>query len=336
MPKRRIIRKSNKPLNIFVDGGDIQTPSAMDKASALSGNISAVGAGLSNMLGASMQNAQLADTSAIENSIDQAQSYVVGANNNEDLLNEWGNYSPLEGVSWTDVRGGTTGQRLGNTLGSIGSGAGAGAAIGGLPGAIIGGILGLGSAVGGWITGDTKAKKQADAYNQQIKLANAKNLASLENRAANIDTQNDLNMLANFSAYGGPINIFGSGAIDYKLAKEDLYNKQLSAMSKYKMPSMPNSFETPELAMFAKGGKIHIKKANRGKFTDYCGGKVTSECIARGKRSKSAAVRKRATFAQNARKFKHAYGGFLEGMEYDLDESIVKDLISKGYEIEYL
>ena len=88
MPKRRIIRKSNKPLNIFVDGGDIQTPSAMDKASALSGNISAVGAGLSNMLGASMQNAQLADASDIENSIDQAQSYVVGADNNEDLLSE--------------------------------------------------------------------------------------------------------------------------------------------------------------------------------------------------------------------------------------------------------
>jgi hypothetical protein len=30
---------------------------------------------------------------------------------------------------------------------------------------------------------------------------------------------------------------------------------------------------------FKKGNKIHIKKANRGKFTDYCGGKVTNECI---------------------------------------------------------
>ena len=32
-----------------------------------------------------------------------------------------------------------------------------------------------------------------------------------------------------------------------------------------------------------EGSKIHIKKKNRGKFTDYCGGTVTSECIARGK-----------------------------------------------------
>lgn len=53
-----------------------------------------------------------------------------------------------------------------------------------------------------------------------------------------------------------------------------------------------------------KGRKIYIKKKNRGKFTDYCGGKVTSECIARGKKSSSPVIRKRATFAENARKWK--------------------------------
>ena len=58
-----------------------------------------------------------------------------------------------------------------------------------------------------------------------------------------------------------------------------------------------------------EGSKIHIKKKNRGKFTDYCGGTVTSECIARGKRSSSPTIRKRATFAANARKWKHQYGG---------------------------
>ena len=50
--------------------------------------------------------------------------------------------------------------------------------------------------------------------------------------------------------------------------------------------------------------KIVIKKANRGKFTKWCGGKVTNECIVRGKNSPNAAVRKRATFAANARKWK--------------------------------
>jgi hypothetical protein len=45
------------------------------------------------------------------------------------------------------------------------------------------------------------------------------------------------------------------------------------------------------------GSKIHIKKQNRGKFTDYCGGKVTDECIQKGKNSSSSVIRKRATFA---------------------------------------
>lgn len=345
MAKKKIIRKSNRTLNLFADGGDInQTWGQQAKSSAqsafsgqnLGSTIGGIGSSVGTIVNASAQNAQIADTSDLKGKIKAAQTYKVSANNNDDLMSEWEAFSPMKNVSWKDVRGGSTGQRIGNTLSAAGSGAAAGASIGGPIGAITGGVVGLGSAIIGWLTGNSKAKRKARKFNKQINAANEKNMVALENRAASIDTQNDLNMLANFSAYGGPINVFGSGAIDYELAKEDLYNKQLSAMSKYKMSSMPNSFETPELAVFAKGGKIHIKKANRGKFTDYCGGKVTSECIARGKKSKSAAVRKRATFAQNARKFKHAYGGFIEGMEYDLDESIVKDLVSKGYEIEYL
>ena len=65
------------------------------------------------------------------------------------------------------------------------------------------------------------------------------------------------------------------------------------------------------LELLKKGGGIHIKKENRGKFTSYCGGKVTSECIARGKNSPNPAIRKRATFAANARKWKHQQGGLV-------------------------
>ena len=60
---------------------------------------------------------------------------------------------------------------------------------------------------------------------------------------------------------------------------------------------------------FKKGGPIHIKKKNRGKFTDYCGGKVTEECIAKGKKSKDPKIRKRTTFAANVRRWKHLFGG---------------------------
>lgn len=54
---------------------------------------------------------------------------------------------------------------------------------------------------------------------------------------------------------------------------------------------------------FKKGKGIHIKKKNRGKFTEYCGGKVTQACIDRAKKSKNASLRKRAVFAENARKW---------------------------------
>ena len=59
---------------------------------------------------------------------------------------------------------------------------------------------------------------------------------------------------------------------------------------------------------YKKGNKILIKKQNRGKFTDYCGGKVTDECIKRGKNSSDPKIRKRATFAANAKTWKHQLG----------------------------
>jgi len=53
---------------------------------------------------------------------------------------------------------------------------------------------------------------------------------------------------------------------------------------------------------------IYIKPSKRGTFTNWCKkkgyGGVTSDCIAAGKRSSSSAIRKKATFAANARKWK--------------------------------
>lgn len=56
---------------------------------------------------------------------------------------------------------------------------------------------------------------------------------------------------------------------------------------------------------YKKGGGIHIKKQNKGKFTSYCGGKVTNECINKAKHSSNPAIRKRAIFAQNSRRWNH-------------------------------
>lgn len=172
----------------------------------------------------------------------------------------------------------------------------------------------------GWFS--NKVKNKYKKLKKQQDIARNRALTSYENAADAADTQSDLNAMASFAAFGGPLGIWGgyeSGAIGYELAKENLGIKALNAANKGKLTSLPNSFESPELNTFAKGGKIHIKPENRGKFTKYCGGKVTSECIARGKRSSDPAVRKRATFAANARKWHHAFGGDLltNGAEWD-------------------
>ena len=64
-----------------------------------------------------------------------------------------------------------------------------------------------------------------------------------------------------------------------------------------------------ELLEFGKGGKIHIKPENRGKFTAYKQrtGKTTEEAL----HSKNPHVRQMANFARNARHWKHEFGGEL-------------------------
>lgn len=128
----------------------------------------------------------------------------------------------------------------------------------------------------GWFS--NKAKNLTKELNKKIANANAALNMNFANAFGNVEENQNLDVMANYSAYGGQL--------------------------------------------FKDGGGIHIKKANRGKFTEYCGGKVTSECIARGKRSSSPAVRKRATFAQNARGWHHSFGGWLNTQGGDFSNGI--------------
>lgn len=83
-----------------------------------------------------------------------------------------------------------------------------------------------------------------------------------------------------------------------------------------------------ELASFLKkGSKIHIKKSQRGSFTSYCGGKVTNECIQRGKNSPNPKIRKKATFAANARTWKHDEGGTISSDKNAAYEPTLEDIV---------
>jgi hypothetical protein len=368
MAKKKIKRRGKMPPNMFEDGGAKQSWGQQSseqfsnafKGENLGSSIGSIGGAVGSIAQAGISNAQIADTSGIEAQNDAQKNMIVGASSNDDLMSEWGSWNKVkDDYSWKDVRGGSTGQRITNTIGAAGQGAAAGASVGGPIGAIVGGVVGLGSAIGGWLGGNRKAKKKAKKLNQQAKEANERALTSFETRADNIDTQNDFNMLANFSAYGGPLD-FGGGAIGYDFANKYLNNQEMSAMAKQRLTSLPNSFQalpemntynafafggnlfdevvgngfnqvlpimqqqeqTVQAANIAKdGGDIHIKKKNRGKFTEYCGGKVTEACIRRGKNSSNPTTRKRATFAQNARNW-NAFGGWLNTQGGDFTNGV--------------
>ena len=90
------------------------------------------------------------------------------------------------------------------------------------------------------------------------------------------------------------------------------------------------SEETIQFIPMGKSG-IHIKKENRGSFTEYCGGKVTDECIRKAKNSPSSKIRKQAVFAENARGWakKHQEGGTILDHTPGIDTS--KPDISKMF-----
>lgn len=435
MANKRIIRRKNRPLNIFADGGPVGSitsglgtdvsqitqlgqggasgsvgiqPTGGSSGGFNMGSIGGIGSSVGTIVNAGISNAQIADTSGVEEGIKSQKQMTVGASSNDELMSEWSSWNRAkDDYTWKEVRGGSNGQRAMNTISATASGAATGASVGGPVGAIVGGVVGLGSSLAGWFTGNRKAKKKAKKLNKQAKEANEKALSSFETRAENIDTQSDLNMLANYSAFGG---VLGGGAIDYELATKALNNKQLDAMSKFRMPSMPNSFEVSEFGvnyfakggnlsrdkdydskkkpypmvpaddfagphrsypiptkanardalrlaglhgnesvrrkvlakypslkkayggmLFADGGGIHIKKKNRGKFTEYCGGKVTEACIRRGKNSSNPTTRKRATFADNARGWNHADGGYM-GYSYDENYAPIGTLYTGAYD----
>lgn len=287
MAKRKVKNKIGLPYNRFSGEGEsmnmIQksgavTDDAFD-SSNLGGTIGSIGSGVTSIAQAGMNNAQIADTSSIQDQIKAQNNMVVGASDNASLLNEWSNLSMLkDNYSWKDIRGGSNANRAMNTIGGAAQGAMTGATVGGPIGAIAGAVIGLGSGIAGWITGNKKAKRRARRLNQQASDANERALLSFENRASDVDTQNDLNIESNFFNDGGPITMRYTGVM------------------------------SPFGNTFGDGG-IFIKPENRGKFTALK--ERTGKSSTWYKEHGTPAQKKMAIFALNAAKWKHADGGEL-------------------------
>lgn len=278
------------------------------------------------------------------------------------VLGNDGNLYPLGGLLST-LQSGSGGGVLGGAASlasnaiSGGMSTGVGSAmqtLGGIASNIpgIGGVIGAGVNVLGGVVNKAFGSK----INEEFVADTKQNIA--ENTARQFDSSSIDSVLSQQSDFQD-MNLVNKNDVGKdgwfsnkakNLAKR--LNKQIKFSNAYNRDKLSTAFSNAGEAenlgllanfaayggqLFKNGGGIHIKKANRGKFTEYCGGKVTSECIARGKHSSSPAVRKRATFADNARKW-HADGGildrsFIEGMNVKLGRTPSGYPSEKGLEI---
>lgn len=141
----------------------------------------------------------------------------------------------------------------------------------------------------GWFS--NKAKNLTAELNRQREIANQQAIANFGATAENVDAQNDLNALANYAAYGGPLTMRYTGTM------------------------------SPFGNTFADGGNIHIKPENRGKFTRLK--ERTGKSSTWYKEHGTPEQRKMATFALNARKWKHAFGGDLNTNGGDFSNGLI-------------
>ena len=355
MAKRKVIRKSNRPFtynpHYYSWGGDFKAAmggtGAFDLKSTFSGGNVAemLKGGLAGGLGSAVGNiAGSAIGGGFKSGAGSAISNVGGA-----LGGIVGTVSPLLGgivSAGTGIIGGLTNRMFGSKLNKekIAEVEGSNKAIS----TVMVDSSSADSVMNQWANQDfgadfsksdigkdgwfgNKAKKKYRELKKQQDIARDRALTSYENAADAADTQSDLNAMANFAAFGGPLDIwggYGSGAIGYELAKENLGIKALNAANKGKLTSLPNSFSS-ELNTFAEGGKIHIKPSKRGTFTAAAkrhGKSVQSFAsqVLANKEDYSPAMVKKANFARNASKW-HSFGGNLNtnGADFSNGQIIV-------------
>ena len=355
MAKRKVIRKSNRPFtynpHYYSWGGDFKAAmggtGAFDLKSTFSGgNVAGMlKGGLAGGLGSAVGNiAGSAIGGGFKSGAGSAISNVGGA-----LGGIVGTVSPLLGgivSAGTGIIGGLTNRMFGSKLNKekIAEVEGSNKAIS----TVMVDSSSADSVMNQWANQDfgadfsksdigkdgwfsNKAKKKYRELKKQQDIARDRALTSYENAADAADTQSDLNAMANFAAFGGPLDIwegYGSGAIGYELAKENLGTKALNAANKGKLTSLPNSFSS-ELNTFAEGGKIHIKPSKRGTFTAAAkrhGKSVQSFAsqVLANKEDYSPAMVKKANFARNASKW-HSFGGNLNtnGADFSNGQIIV-------------
>lgn len=170
------------------------------------------------------------------------------------------------------------------------------------------------------------ARERQDEINDAIREANKRKIASFNSRIRQVQNRQKFLDMQNMFGFGGFFDSpYIDGAIDYDFATKDLDIKRMNALAKNKVNALPSSSSGDEVNIFAGGGKIYIKPSKRGTFTAAAkkrgmGVQEFASKVLANKENYSPAMVKKANFARNAAKWKHAFGGDLNsnGSIFDL------------------
>lgn len=207
------------------------------------------------------------------------------------LLNQWSAFNPIQHITWNDLTNkGNAGSFIMDSLSMGSKGAAAGASTGNPIATIAGGVGGTLAGIFGNVAANVQAKKQAKKINRFIDSYNLASQRAFTTAADELDDtmiQNDLRNYTGWSAaYGGPL--------------------------------------------FKYGGGIYIKPSKRGTFTEAAnkhnmGVQEFASQVSANKDNYSTAMVKKANFARNASKWKHALGGNLmtHGANFDTGVTLI-------------
>lgn len=221
--------------------------------------------GVTGIVDSALKNAQIADTTGMENSIADTQNTDFNsASDTTSLLDSWNSINWQDAdYTMKDVRGVSTGEMIGNTISAVGSGAMAGAQIAGPWGAVGGAAAGLiGSGIG-IFTGNAKARKKAAELNEKANIANQAATNNFDYTAESLEKQQYKDMLANVAKDGGKIHIKPSKRGTFTAAAKK-HGKSVQAFASQVLANKENySSAMVKKANFARnfGGR---KRANGG------------------------------------------------------------------------
>ena len=175
-------------------------------SAVLGGGIAAIN-GLTSILGTRQSLASTNDTDWYDNQVNQL--YDVGRTNYDSFDQLASDYTRLgytPDITFNDVRGMNTGQKIAGVGSSVLSGVTSGYQVGGIYGAIAGGLIGFGTGVEGWVSGDEEAKNKVNISKNNAANANEVAMVNLDAAGERHKEYKFRNAVPNVKEEGGIIS----------------------------------------------------------------------------------------------------------------------------------